>query len=344
MKSSRKIFALVLAAMLIIPCLAPAKPAAAADAAEPIVFSVGYENNPGEIIDEAVHKWAEELDRLSGGTMKLELYPSSQLGTKYELFDQMIAGDDIITLADGIGYADYGDADMAITGGYGMFDSWEQFWAVVDSDWYAEHVEYIRDNIGLNILDSKWEYGVRHLMATKPIRTLDDMKGLKIRVPTSPMHVAAFELTGAEGVSMDLSEVYTALSQGVVDAVENPLNVLYSNSFYEVCKYLTLTSHCMANTTWSCGTASWNKLTPEQQGWLVESCQIAGEYNNQLVDEAGEDFISQFEEQGVEIIEMSEEEHARLIEAMRQLFVDSPVSDQVTPEAVEAVSEIINQK
>lgn len=341
MKSLKKYLAFLLVMVLALGCLSAAGVGAYAKN-DTIVFSVGYENNPGEIIDQAVHKWAEELERLSGGTMKLELYPSSQLGAKYELFDMAIAGDYVITLSDGIGYADYGDADMALTGGYGVFDSWQQFWDVVDSDWYQGHVDYIRENIGLNIIDSKWQFGVRHLMATRPIRSLDDMVGLKTRVPTSPMHVAAFELTGAKGISMNLGEVYTALQQGVVDAVENPLNVLYSNSFYEVCKYLTLTSHCMANTTWCCGTIAWESLTEEQQGWLVESCQTAGMLNNQLVDEAGEEFIAKFEEQGVEIIEMTEEEQARFLDAMRLLFVDSPVADKVSPEAVEAVNAIVN--
>jgi len=342
MKKVKNYLAFLLVMVMAVGCLAVC-PVQAAAADDTIVFSVGYENNPGEIIDQAVNLWAEELEKISGGTMKLELYPSSQLGTKYELFDQMIAGDYVITLSDGIGYADYGDSDMAITGGYGVFDSWDQFWEVVDSDWYKGHVDYIRENIGLNIIDSKWQYGVRHLMATKPIRTVDDMVGLKTRVPTSPMHVAAFELTGAKGISMNLGEVYTALQQGVVDAVENPLNVLYSNSFYEVCKYLTLTGHSMANTTWCCGTIAWESLTEEQQGWLVESCQTAGVLNNQLVDEAGDEFLAKFEEQGVEIIEMTEEAQADFMAAMRLLFVDSPVADQVSQEAVDAVSAIVNK-
>lgn len=318
---------------------APAEPEPVA--APEVTVSIGYENNPGENIDLAVNRWKELLEERSGGSIKVELYPSSQLGSKNDLIDQMIAGDSVITLGDGGAFIDRGVPDMAFMAAYGTFDTWDQVWKLIDSDWFADQCQQLEDVVGLKVLAANWIYGERHILATKPVRSLEDMKGLKLRVPTSSMHVTAFELMGASAVSMNLGEVYTALQQGVVDGLENPLSTLYNGKFQEVAKYLTLDGHSKATTMWFCGSQFFNSLTAEQQQWLIETAEEAGLYNNDLALAADGELLEKFKAEGVEIIELTDEEKATFLAPMKELFVSSEVAKNVSPDLYETVMAII---
>ncbi|MBC7239973.1 MAG: C4-dicarboxylate ABC transporter substrate-binding protein, partial [Chloroflexi bacterium] len=89
---------------------------------------IGYENHPGEPVDLGCNHWKKLIEERSGGTIKVQLYPSSQLGSKNELIDQMLAGIPVITLADGAFYADRGVPDFGIVFGPYLFDSWDDCW------------------------------------------------------------------------------------------------------------------------------------------------------------------------------------------------------------------------
>ena len=91
-------------------------------------------------------------------------------------------------------------------------------------------------------------------MTKKAVSSLKDLKGMKIRVPNNDISVQMFNLLGAAATPMALSDVYTSLSQGVVDGVENPLTTLYNNKFQEVCKNVTLTNHQMTFSNFVVGT------------------------------------------------------------------------------------------
>ncbi|MDA6894877.1 TRAP transporter substrate-binding protein DctP, partial [Escherichia coli] len=82
-------------------------------------------------------------------------------------------------------------------------------------------------------------YGTRQIISKKPIRTVDDLAGLKIRVPNNVMQIKAIQAMGATPTPMPLGEVYPALTQGVIDGVENPISVLQGQKLYEQARYLT---------------------------------------------------------------------------------------------------------
>ena len=270
-----------------------------------IVIQVGYENNPGEPFDQGVNKWKELLEQKSNGTMTIETYPSSQLGSKNDLIDQMIAGQPVVTLADGAFYADRGVKDFGIVFGPFLFDNWDQCWKLVKSQWYADKSKELESK-GLKILGSNWVYGARHTLTTKPVNAVEDLKGLKIRVPNNAIQVKGFEVLGAVPTPMPLGDTYTALQQGTIDGVENPLPVLYNGKFQEVAKYLILDGHVKNFTTLVCGAQFFNSLTPEQQKLLVETCEEAGLYNNEKQAASEKDVLEKFRSEGVTIVEPSE--------------------------------------
>ena len=270
-----------------------------------VVIQVGYENNPGEPFDKGVNKWKELLEQKSNGTMTIETYPSSQLGNKNDLIDQMIAGQPVVTLADGAFYADRGVKDFGIVFGPFLFDNWDECWKLVKSQWYADKSKELEGK-GLKLLGSNWVYGARHTLTTKPVNTVEDLKGLKIRVPNNGIQVKGFEVLGAVPTPMPLGDTYTALQQGTIDGVENPLPVLYNGKFQEVAKYLILDGHVKNFTTLVCGAQFFNSLTPEQQKLLVETCEEAGLYNNEQQAASEKEVLEKFRSEGVTIVEPSD--------------------------------------
>ncbi|MDF2547359.1 MAG: C4-dicarboxylate transporter substrate-binding protein [Anaerosolibacter sp.] len=321
----RKIAFLMVAIMmlsLLAACGAPAAPQGdtATEEAKPVVIQIGYENNPGEPLDLAVNEWKRLVEEKSNGTMKVEVFPSSQLGSKNDIIDQMLAGDSVITLADGAFYADRGVPDFGIVFGPYLFETWEDAWNLTKSDWYADQSAKLEEQ-GLKILTSNWMYGDRHTLTKKPVRTPADLKGMKIRVPNNTIQIKGFEVLGATPTPMALGEVYTSLQQGTIDGLENPLPVLYNGKFHEVAKYLTLDAHVKNFTTWICGTEFFNSLTPEQQQILIESGNEAGIYNNEVQEKVMAETLEKFKAEGVEIIEVNQDEFKKAAESFYSLPV-----------------------
>lgn len=276
-------------------------------AAEKITFQAGYENNPGEPVDEAMNKWAELLEEKSGGTMIMELYPSSQLGSKKDLIDQMTAGSPVITLADGAFYADLGVPDFGIVFAPFLFEDWDQCWKLTESDWYKTQVDKLADK-GLQILTSNWMYGDRHTLIDREITGVDGLKGLKIRVPNNMIQIKGFEHLGATATPMPLGDVYTSLQQGTINGLENPLPVLYNGKFQEVAKYLILDGHVKNFTTWITGASTFQSLTAEQQTWLTESGHEAGVFNNELQEQVFDETLEEFKSEGVTVLDLDIDE------------------------------------
>ena len=102
---------------------------------------IGYENNPGEPIDLACHEWKRLVEEKSGGTMRVDLYPSSQLGSKDNIIDQAVNGDCVVTLANGPFFQDRGIQDFGVLFAPYLFEGWEDLEKVVDSDWFEGKAE-----------------------------------------------------------------------------------------------------------------------------------------------------------------------------------------------------------
>ncbi len=276
------------------------------DAVTPAVVQVGFENSISEPFGQGLVKWQELVEEKSNGTLKIDLYPDSQLGSKSELIDSMLLGEPVVTLADGAFYADYGVKDFGIVFGPFLFDEWDDCWTLIESDWYKDQTEQLEGK-GLKLLASNWVYGERHTLTNKPVNTVDDLKGMKIRVPGNQIQSIGFDVLGAASTGMDLGDVYQALQSKTIDGAENPLATLYGRKLQEVAKYLILDSHVKNFTTLVCSADMFNALTEEQQKLLVETCEEAGVYNNELQAAAESDYLQKMKDAGVTVVDPSDE-------------------------------------
>ncbi len=287
--------------------------------ADDVTIQLGFENSASEPVGQALQKWADLIDEKGDGSLKLELYPDSQLGSKTELIDGMTFGEPYMTLADGAFYADYGVKDFGIVFGPFLFDDWDQCWTLIESDWYQDQCDQLAEQ-GLKIVSSNWKYGERHTLTTKKVEKVEDLKGLKIRVPGNEIQTQGFNALGATATGMDLGDVYQALQTGTIDGAENPLATLYGRKLHEVAKYLILDGHVLNFTTWVMSNDVWESLTPEQQELLVSTGEEAGIYNNGLVDEMNEEYLNMMKDEGVEVVEPTEEVMEGFREAAQSFY------------------------
>lgn len=298
---------------------APADQAETAAPAEKVTLQIGFENSMSEPIGQALQHWADSLAEKSGGTMEIVLYPDSQLGSKTDLIDSMLLGENVATLADGAFYADYGVPDFGIVFGPFLFDNWDQCWTLIESDWYKEQETKLQDK-GLKLLASNWAYGARHTLTVKPVNTVEDLAGMKIRVPSNQIQSLGFDVLGAASTGISLGEVYQSLQTKTIDGAENPLSTLYGRKLQEVAKYLILDGHVLNFTTWVCSNDWFNSLTKEQQNLLIETGKEAGIYNNQIQEKSEADYLQKMKDEGVTVVEPTDEVMAGFREKAKAFY------------------------
>ncbi len=303
-----------------------------------VIIQFGNDNNPGDPVHEAAMYWAKILEERSNGKMKLEVFPSGQLGSKSDLIDQMLAGDAIVAIGNGPFYADRGVPDLGIMQAPYLFETWEELDKLVASDWWKEKEAELEAN-GLKIIGNNWRYGVRHTITTKPVKKVADFKGMKIRTQNSTVHVKGFEVLGATPTPMALSEVYTSLQQGTIDGLENPLSVIYSGKYHEVAKNLILDGHIRDLSSICIGAEFFKTLTKEQQDLLISTCTEAGEYQNKLAAKADEECLQKFKNEGVTVTEEIDFDEFRAV--AEPFYKDKVLLNQWSEGLVEKVKEII---
>ena len=271
-----------------------------------VVLRVAYENSKTEPVGQAWEKAKEIIKKKSNGTMEIVTYPDSQLGAKNAIIDSMQMGENVCTLADGAFYADYGVKDFGIVFGPFLFDNWDECWKLTKSAWYADQSAKLEKK-GLKLISSNWVYGERHTMTVKPVKTVEDLKGMKIRVPGNKIQTEGFNALGATATGMPLGEVYQALQTKTIEGAENPLGTLYGRKLHEVSKYLILDGHVKNFTTWVVSAKWFNSLTPEQQKWLVETADEAGLENNKIQAATEKDYLEKMKKEGVQVVVPSKE-------------------------------------
>jgi len=308
----KKTLAFVLSLMLMVCVFLPAM-------AAPVSIQIGFENTLEEPIGLAVQEWKRLIEEKSNGEIKVDLFGNSALGSKSQLIDMMLMGQPVITIADGAFYADYGVKDMGIMYGPFFFETWDDVWTLLDSEWYAEQSKILEEK-GLKLLASNWVYGERHLMTKSPVITPEDIKGMKIRAATSEIYMEGWNAVDATPTGIALGETYQALQTGVVEGVENPLAVLYGQSFQEVCKHILLTAHIRNFTTWIIGTDYFNTLSPEHQEILLTTAEEAGLFNNNLQTAAVDEYKQKLIDAGVTVTEMTEENIKAWKEAAKDFY------------------------
>lgn len=246
-------------------------------------------------------KFAELVKEKSNGSVEIEVYPSSTLGNDRDLIEGMQLGSVDFALVAGVlsnFYEPYSILELPY-----LFRDKEHMEKVLYGDVGEKLKTDLLDNAQVRGLDF-WVRGPRELTANKKIEKVDDLKGLKIRVPEIPASIAAWKAMGASPTPMAFGEVYSSLQTGVIDAQENPFALIASNKIQEVQSHLMLTNHVYGYVMLTMSDITYQKLTPEQQKAVEEAAKEATTFENDLVAKQEVELLAQLKESGMEVVEL----------------------------------------
>ena len=295
----KRLLTLILAAAMIVA-------AGTAFAAE-YTITLGHTISESDSMHIGALAFKEYVEEHSNGRIAVEIYPNSQLGSETDMITSILmqSGCDIVYTGETM--QTY-EPDLGMIGMPYLIQSDEHMEAVLNGE-PGRKFEELMDHAGLKVL-GYFMRGPRYITSNCKIESVADCQNLLIRTPASPMTVAAFTALGAKPTPMALSEVFTSLQQGTIEAQENPYAFIQNQSFYEVQKYLIKTAHLRAWVYIAMGKAQFEALPEDLQQVVLEggkACQAA-EHEAFLANEAV--YEQQLQDEGMEFIEVNQKEFA----------------------------------
>jgi len=226
--------------------------------------------------------WAKAVEEKTKGGLKIEVFHSAQLGVEEDIIEQIRAGANIGQNTDSARMGNYVPGIAIMNGPY-FAENLEEVAKLTKSPTVKGFLDDLANKYGLKILSFSWVQGYRHFFMNKPIRTPEDLKGLRVRTPPAPIWQESIRALGATPVALAFGEMYPALQSKVMDGVELVYNNIPAGRFYEVLKYVSETHHIML-VNFEAISAKWfNTLPPDYQKILVEECDKAGVETSKLI-------------------------------------------------------------
>ena len=274
-----------------------------------------------------------ELARLSKGTLSADLFPGMQLGGAQENVQAVRAGTIFATWI-GVAFVSRLVPEVEAVSLPFVFQGREQAMRVIDGP-VGDLIEQKLGAKGFTALG--WmELGARHVTNSKrPLKTLEDFKGLKIRMQPNQTHLATFRALGANPVAMDVKELYSALQQGVVDGQENPYPIIHANRYFEVQKYLSDTGHFFDFIILIANKQMLDGLTAEKKAAVRESARAAVDEQRKMAAAAEAATLADLKAKGMQLDPVPAELRAALRKASAGVIDD--VRKRVGAELVDKV-------
>ena len=266
-----------------------------------ITLKLAHNLEASHVVSQAIDKLAEEVKKESGGKMRIRIYPGGQMGGPRETLELLQANALDMTKASASEMEPFAKAYSVFSLPY-LFTSQADLEKVIYGPVGKEMMNSTADRgfIGLGA----YVAGTRSFYAKKPIRTPDDLKGMKIRVVATPTTLKLIELLGGSPTPIPFGEVYTALQQGVIDGAENNEPSYVQTKHVEVAKYYTEDQHTSVPDYFVISTTTWNKLDQEQKDILTQAVKNSEAYEKELWGKAVEESRKIALENGAEFIKV----------------------------------------
>lgn len=267
--------------------------------AQAVKLTLGHGAAVGNPRHEASVKFAEVLKAKTGGRIEVQVAPSAQLGDDAAMVTALRTGA-LDMSANSQGAVANAVPEYAAFGMPFMFSSAAAAFKLLDGPLGKELADKSAEK-GLVLLGT-WDNGIRQMTNSKrPITKVEDMKGLKMRVPPDATLVDIMKSLGAESQQIKFAELYVALQQGVVDGQENPLVNIHASKLYEVQKHLALTNHQFQMTPFLMSKRSWDKLSDADKKAVQEAAAEATAMQRKLSQEADDRLLAELKAKGVQV-------------------------------------------
>jgi tripartite ATP-independent transporter DctP family solute receptor len=301
------------------------------------VCRIAHTEGIGTPITNAFDKWVDILNTQSGGRIDAQHFPAAQLGGLAEALEGSRIGTIEVTTAGPDSEEAIAPEIAALGGAPGfIYKNEAHVDAVLQGDLGKRASQIAREKTGVEFV-AYGETGFRHILAKRPVKTLDDLQGLKIRVPQLRIWVDFWTLLGAAPTPLPYSEQYSALSTGIIDAIDSDVFSIEGFKFYEQAKYLTMTGHWFLPKAVRVNAAWLDGLPADLQDLVRTSAQEVFAEQRRINRELADQTLEKLKTQGVEVYVLPPDQLALMEQKTEPLFDQM---GSVSPETAEMIAAI----
>ncbi|CAA6676324.1 MULTISPECIES: TRAP transporter substrate-binding protein [unclassified Lentimonas] len=291
----------VVATSLVFAFFGSNAPAGAAQGRELKVSHNSPTNHP---VHEGLDFMSMRVAELSGGELRLEVFPNGQLGSETQTMEQLQAGTLDIAKGSSAPISNFISVCKVFSLPY-LFRDEEHFWGVLNGEIGQEILDTLATNDagrssgfrGLTYYDA----GSRNFYAKKAIESPQDLEGMKIRVQNDPVAMDMIDAMGGAPTPVAWGELYTALQQGVVDGAENNPQSFVTSRHFEVCKEFSFDHHARVPDILLISLKTWNSLSAQEQAWLTQAASESTAFQREVWASGANEAIAMMEAEGVTI-------------------------------------------
>ena len=312
----------------------------AAQANTPIVIKFSHVVAPNTPKGKAADHFKKLAEERTQGRVRVEVYPNSQLYKDREEMEALQIGA-VQMLAPSLSkFGPLGVRQFELFDLPYIFPNKETLYRVMDGDIGKRLFDLLEPKGILGL--AYWDNGFKHMSANRPLRSVEDFKGLKMRIQSSKVLEAQMKALGANPQVMAFSEVYTGLQQGVVDGTENPISNLYTQKMHEVQKHLTLSMHGYLGYVVIVNKAFWEKLPADIRATLEKAMQDTSDYEREIAQKENDDALAAVRRAGTtEIYVLPLEDRVKWWRAM--LPVHKEFEDKIGKDLIQATYAVASQ-
>jgi tripartite ATP-independent transporter DctP family solute receptor len=249
--------------------------AAAADPPKQYVLKFNHVLAPTDPYHPALLKWARAVSARTNGNLKIEVFPSAQLGVEEDILEQIRQGANVGQNTDAARLGTYVKEMQVMNGPY-FVETLEEVQKLNALPIVKSWKEQLERTQGFKVLSFYWVQGFRQTITNKPIKKPADLAGLRIRTPPAPIWQESVRAIGASPVAMAYGEMYTAMQTQAIDGAELSFTAASNGKFFEVAKYVSETRHILLINFEVISSKWFNALPADYQKILEEECDKAG--------------------------------------------------------------------
>ncbi len=303
-----------------------------------IVLKLSHVFAPTEQLTVEMEQVAQRIKDRTNGAVEIETYGSGQLAVYKDNLQQVVDGANWIACEDPSYLADY-NIDFEALIAPMLYTNLQQYSYVCQSDVVKQMCQDIEDNYGIHVLALDFNVGLRCLQTNKEIKTPDDLKGMKIRVPNSSMYINCLTAMGATPTAMAFSETISAVQQGVVDGLEGNMNAYSTNGSAEVAKQMSFTNHLIGTCGAYINIDVWNSIPEEYRDIIQEEFTKGAAELTQFTDDNFQTTMEKLEaEQGCHFNEVDVDAFKAVMEPEYERMVKE---DGVTEGFIQQLQQLV---
>jgi tripartite ATP-independent transporter DctP family solute receptor len=264
----------------------------------PLTLKFGNDLPMTHSVNVRLRQAIEAIAAETNGRVVINLFPNNQLGSDSDMISQLRSGALELAMMPSTVLSTLIPA-ASLTGVGFTFTGYDKVWAAMDGE-VGSYVRRAIEKANLVPFEAVWDNGFRQITSSvHPIKTPDDLKNFKIRVPVVPLWVAMFTALGAAPTSIPLNEAYSALQTKIASGQENPLALIDSAKFYEVQKYCSLTNHAWDGFWLVASGRSWRNVPADAQQVMAKHFNAAAKQQREDIARANPDLQKSLEEKGL---------------------------------------------